>query len=124
TTATAVFYDVQPFYVSTGGNYAMGIAAGFDTYLAAYSGSFNPGSALTNLINANNEGINVLRNNTLGPLDVSTVTNGISRLDLPLTAGTQYFLVTSSLANGTTGNYLGQIVGPGAVTLGVAPEPG
>jgi len=124
TTATAVFYDVQPFYVATDGTYAMGIAAGFDTYLAAYSGSFNPAAALTNLINANNEGINVLRNNSLGPLDVSTVTNGISRLDLPLTANTQYFLVTSSLANGTTGNYLGQIVGPGAVTLGIVPEPG
>jgi len=121
--ATAAYYDLVPFYVATSGTYAMGIAGGYNTYLGAYANAFDPLNALTNLINANNEGINVLRGPTLGALDVSTDTNGISRLDLPLTAGTQYFLVVSSVSNGQTGNYLGQVVGPGTVTLGTVPEP-
>jgi hypothetical protein len=121
--ANAVGYDVVPFYVGTSGKYAMGVAGSYDTYLALYHDSFNPTNSLTNGQHANNDGYNVLRRSTLGSLDVDNDTNGVSRFDDNLVAGTQYYLVVSTYENGETGSYLGQILGPGAVTMGVVPEP-
>jgi hypothetical protein len=121
--ANAVNYDLVPFYVATSGSYTMGIATSYDSYLALYHDSFDPANAVTNAQHANDEGYNVLRRSSLGSLDVDNDTNGTSRFDDELVAGTQYYLVVSTYQNGLTGNYFGQIVGPGNVTLGVVPEP-
>jgi hypothetical protein len=120
---TAVYYDVQPFNVATSGTYAIGMAAGFDTQLLLYTGGFNPTTPLANFTDSNDEGRNVLRRAGLPALDVDNDTNGIGRLDRELVAGVQYYAVMTSYSNGQTGTYFTQIAGPGAVTLGVVPEP-
>lgn len=120
---TAVYYDAQPFTVATSGNYAIGMAAGFDTQLLLYEGGFNPATPLANFDDSNDEGRNVLRRAGLPALDVDNDTNGIGRLDRELVAGVRYYAVMTSYGNGQTGNYFTQIAGPGAVTLGVVPEP-
>lgn len=122
-TANAVGYDLVPFHVATSGSYTMGIATSYDSYLALYHDSFDPANAVANAQHANDDGYNVLRRSSLGPLDVDNDTNGTSRFDDNLVAGTQYYLVVSTYANNQTGNYFGQIVGPGNVTLGIVPEP-
>lgn len=122
-TANAVRYDLVPFHVSASGSYTMGIATSFDSYLALYRDSFDPTNSVTNAQHANDEGFNVLRRASLGSLDVDNDTNGTSRFDDQLVAGTQYYLVVTTYQNGLSGNYFGQIVGPGTVTLGLVPEP-
>jgi hypothetical protein len=122
-TGTNVYYDVQPFSVATSGTYAIGMAAGFDTQLLLYEGGFNPATPLANFNDSNDEGRNVLRRAGLPALDVDNDTNGIGRLDRDLVAGVQYYAVMTSYANGQTGDYFTQIAGPGAVTLGLLPEP-
>ncbi len=118
---TSVFYHLQPFYVTASGLYSMEtIAASLtgtsdDTFLALYQGAFNPLSPLTNALSADDDG-------------------GAGFLSLigsrPLTAGTQYWLVTTTFANGQTGSFTTQIrsepiTGAGNPVLGLlaVPEP-
>lgn len=122
-TGTAVYYDVQPFHVATSGQYAIALAAGYDSFVSLYGQSFDPTQPLTNGIEVNDEGINVLRRAGFAAVNSDTDTNGTSLLYANLTGGVQYYSVVSSYSNGLTGTYTGVVSGPGTVTLGTIPEP-
>jgi hypothetical protein len=88
---TNVFYDVAPFIVTANGSYTFTLdGTGYDAYLHIYQGSFNPLSAGTNCIAADDD--------SGGSLD--------SRITINLTAGIQYFAVMTTYSNGATGTYV------------------
>lgn len=120
---TNVYYDVQPFHVSSPGRYSLVTAAGFNSYVSLYGGVFNPASPLLGAIEVNDEGINVLRRPGLAAVNPDTDTSGTNLLLADLQPGVQYFFVTSGYGNGNQGFYNNLITGPGGVTLGEVPEP-
>jgi hypothetical protein len=122
-TGTAVYYDVHPFSVAADGRYTISLAAGYDSFVSLYGGSFDPSQPLINGIEVNDEGINVLRRAGFAAVNSDTDTNGTSLLTADLIAGVQYYSVISSYSNGLTGSYSGVVHGAGAVSLGAIPEP-
>jgi hypothetical protein len=85
---------------------------GYDPFLSLYQNSFNPASALTNVIVANDDF-------TLGNLNQSGFTAN-------LVAGTTYFAIQSGFANDDFGAFTLNIEGPGVITVGggnPVPEP-
>lgn len=98
-----VAYDVFGFSVSANGTYSMETtSANFatgpsdDTFITLYKNHFNPAAPLLNAVEADDD-------------------DGAGRLSFinrSLTAGTAYFLVVTSFANGQYGQYNGQISGP------------
>lgn len=109
---TAVRYDRFSFTVSAGGAYAFLMnsgTGGFDTFLGLYSGSFNPASPLTNVLQYNDD-------------FTGLTTSGFTQA---LTTGTTYIAVLTSFNNNELGNYSLTIDGSGTVTpgVGVVPEP-
>jgi len=113
------WYDVQPFSVSSVGSYVMTMtvmsgALSPDGYFALYQGSFNPTAQTTNCIGT----------------DDDSGTGLAPSLTSALTAGTQYFLVTTQCCDGTAVaeaiSYTNQIRGDGIISLGflTVPEPG
>lgn len=107
-TGTAVGYHVQQFSVDTTGSYSVEVLgsstiSGADSYLVIYHTAFNPASPLTNCVIT----------------DDDSGTGFYSLATTNLTAGTQYFAVTTTFSNGATGNFDNQISGPGNITLGV-----
>lgn len=109
--ATAVPYEVIPFYVSASGSYDFETAQGFDGYPLLYSGSFSASAPLTNLKAVLDLGFE-------GEPDGGSVV---------LTAGTQYYLVMSGYENSDFGPFAGSISNSrgvaGSATLGLVPEP-
>lgn len=120
---TNVFYDAIPFHVDADGLYTMAMAAGFNSHLTLYAGTFDPANPLAGGVEVNDEGINVLRRAGLASLNSDIDTTGTSRLDMNLLAGVQYYFVASTFDNGQTGNYFGLVTGAGRVTAGIVPEP-
>ena len=111
---TAVKYSVQSFSVGTSGTYQfLSIAVGgWDNFSSLYQLAFNPASALSNALVANDDFLN----------DVNNV--GVSGFTAALTAGTAYFYVTTGFSNTSFGAFTDSITGPGAVTLtSPVPEP-
>ncbi len=114
---TAVFYDVQPFFLSLAGSVTISVdSATFtptpadDSFLCLYQGSFNPASPLTNLIAVDDDG---------GPGALSLITINLAAL-------TNYFVVTTSFSNGVTGPYSDSITPANSaaiVTPVAVPEP-
>jgi len=122
---TAVRYDVTKFNVSVTGGYTITHCAGFDSFLNLYQGGFNPASPLTNALNASDEGLQIFRNASFGTIPAGEQSSGTALLNnLSLSAGTDYFLVTTMYANNTTlhngGKYTNLITGPGEIYV---PEP-
>jgi len=118
---TRVAYDVYGFHVSSAGTYSIeatsfntnGVGLSSDSFFSLYRGSFNPASALTNLIQ----------------VDDDSGVGSLSLLTSALLADTQYYLVFSSYSNGQYGSYTGRfdtVSGGGQVSLdgvGAVPEP-
>lgn len=137
--ATAVPYEVQPFWVTASGQYVFEAdaqtGAGFnhpDTYILVYSGSFNALSGLTNLIAGDDDfsGSFTLFSGTGGGFESSRIALGESSnyggatTGLNLTANTQYYAVVTGFGNVDFGTYQAAIGGgQGTVNLGVVPEP-
>lgn len=122
---TAVRYDVQKFSVGMSGDYTVSHCAGFDSFLNLYTGSFNPASPLTGAMDASDEGLQMFRNSGFGDIPAGEQSSGTALLNnISLSAGVDYYLVTTMYANGTTlwngGKYTNLITGPGAVLI---PEP-
>ncbi len=110
---TSVPYQVQPFYVSASGNYdflSVGTnPAGWDNYLFLYQGQFDPNDQFNGVIIGNDDFPGI----------------GQAGFDgVPLTAGTQYFLVTSGFSNFDEGQFTNTITGSGNNTaiLGLIPQ--
>jgi hypothetical protein len=113
---TAVSYDLYPFYVTASASFTLqtlsaNLAPGTadDTFIALYQTAFNPLAPLTNAIAADDDA-------------------GVGSLSLITTAlnpGTQYYLVSTSFANGAFGAYTGSISATGApaAVLGMLPVP-
>ena len=118
---TNVYYQAQQFNVNTAGLYSFETTAATltptpadDTFLALYQTSFNSASPLTNLIAVDDDG---------GAGALSLISN------FTLSNSAQYFLVTTTFSNLTTGSITSRISGPGGavvtlVTPAAAPEPG
>jgi hypothetical protein len=113
---TGVSYDLLPFFVTANASYTIEtLSASFatgtpdDTFIVLYQNSFSAAAPLTNALVADDDA-------GVGFLSLATAN---------LTAGTQYFLVVTSFANGQFGNYTGSISALGNATaiLGVVPEP-
>jgi len=109
---TDVNYQSQPFYVDTGGSYnflSLAISpANWDNYLFLYQTSFDPLDALTNVVIGNDD-------------FPSTGRAGFNSVSL--TANTQYYLVTTGLADVYFGTYNDSITGLGNITAGLIPVP-
>ncbi len=115
---TAVSYGTLSFIPDTTGSYSLETTAAAltgtadDTYLVLYQGIFNPATPLTNAIAA----------------DDDAGVGALSLINISLTAGTSYTLVTTTFANGQFGPITTRISGPGGsnIDLGAAaaPEPG
>jgi hypothetical protein len=106
---TAVHYDTLSFAVSAAGSYTFLLnsgTGGFDTFLSLYAGTFNPASALTNILQANDD-LNGL------------TTSGFART---LAAGTSYTAVFTAFANTGLGAYTFTLDGPGTVTPAGTPS--
>jgi hypothetical protein len=124
---TAVPYSVQPFHVPTSGMYTLLNGASFDSYLNLFQNTFTPGSTAGGLAVAD-ENANILRNASFSPIDPIEGSGGVFGAVVNLTAGTQYFWVTTTFLNPpdtalNNGNFTNVILGPGQATLGIVPEP-
>jgi len=100
-------YHTFEFTVSVAGPYTF-VTTGptFDTFIFLYSPSFNPASATSNGVNANDD------------LLPGFTTSGFAQT---LSTGVAYTLVTTGFAPGDFGAFSTTIGGPGVVTL--VPEP-
>jgi hypothetical protein len=107
---TAVPFSVTQITVGTSGSYVFqntSLTAGFDNFTALYLNSFNPASALTNVLVA----------------DDNNPTIGLSGFTINLTAGTTYFYVVTGFDNGDFGSFSAVITGPGVITVGAGAAP-
>lgn len=136
---TAVAYEVTPFFVSVSGQYVFeadyrnSTGASWDGYILVYSGSFDAGSPLSNLIAGDDDylgAFSVLPGATTGGLQGSRIALGDASnfggagTGLNLTAGAQYFAVVTGFGNAEFGTYTAGIGGgQGLVTLGLIPAP-
>ncbi|MBV8884208.1 MAG: PEP-CTERM sorting domain-containing protein [Chroococcidiopsidaceae cyanobacterium CP_BM_RX_35] len=115
---TNVPYFSQPFFVDTTGAYDIAGTQNFDGVQFLYQNSFDPTNSLTNLVSANDSFPNA------SPSGATSSFYGF-----PLTAGSQYFLVTSGFDNNSFGTFTNTISGPisasspSKITLGTVPEP-
>lgn len=112
TIGTNVPYNVLQFRVSLAGTYnflSIPTTTGYDNFLILYANNFNPLAPLTNFVIADDD---------TGGISVSSAFN------TPLTAGTNYFLVTTGYQNTEFGSFNNSISGPGAIiTAAAVPEP-
>ena len=116
-------YDVQEFTVDTDGLYIIdafypgdaSLDLNMDGYLILYEGGFDPMDASTGIIASDDDG------------PAGSTTSQI--LDVALTAGTTYFLVTTAFDDvptsfgQPTGPFENTISGPGEIDLVTAPVP-
>ncbi len=107
---TAVRYSLTQLSVSLNGSYDFSSVQNYDGFLVLYFNNFNPESPLLNALIANDD----------NP-DFET-----SGFNINLTAGTNYFLVTTGAFNSDSGTFTNTITGPGQILLGgtgAIPEP-
>jgi len=139
TTANAIPYEVQPFWVTVSGEYVFELdartASGFthtDPYILVYTGAFDPNNPLVNLKAGDDDFSSAftLFSGTGGGLNASRIALGDASnyggatTGLNLTANTQYYAVVTGFDNADFGTYGGAIGGgQGSVNLGVVPEP-
>lgn len=114
TSGVGVHYNVLPFSVTASGSYSFLLTGvtptNWDTFLALYSGSFVPTSALTNVVAAND--------------DLNGI--GTSGFTVSLTTGTSYFGVITGFGPNHVGAWSLAITGPGTAVpagAGAVPEP-
>ncbi len=118
---TAVFYDVQPFFVLATGEYTMEVRArnaGEDTFAFIYRDLFNPGAPTVNFVGGNDDWLDFTTSKIGGG-------NG-SPTTLILTSGVQYFAITTSFSNGDQfayDNNVTPLFQGGEARLGIVPEP-
>ena len=111
---TAVRYDVLQFQVTSNGGYDFLLTGdqpvNWDTFLTIYANSFDPGSAMTNVIAASDD---------FPSIGISGFTG------LNLLANTSYFAVIAGFSNSDAGRWTLDITGEGAVVAvgGAIPEP-
>ena len=99
-----VNYDVESFIATVTGTFDLFSVQQYDGYLHVYEGSFDPLDQLANLIAGNDDGA--------GGIGTSDI------LGLSLTAGTEYFIVTSGFQAGDAGAFTNTLVpAPGAAAL-------
>ncbi len=102
---TNVSYHAQRFTVDATGSYVLEMVSTTlpdgDGHFTLYSGSFNPAAPLTNCIG----------------VDDDSGTGFMPRLNLVLTSGTVYVLVTSTYANASYGSFTNTISGPGTASF-------
>jgi hypothetical protein len=99
---------VIPFFVSAAGSYTIDQSQAFDGYIFVYEDAFDPALPLINGVAGNDDGTGI----------------GDSTLTASLTAGTQYYLVTTGFDNDEFGTYSGTISSTaGIATIGLIPEP-
>ena len=103
---TAARYDVLHFVVGTSGEYTFVTTAMFDSFAVLYSPTFVASTPLVNDQIANDDLLGL-------------TTSGFA---YNLTAGTNYFYVTTAFDNSGLGSYSNTIGGPGSIT--VVPEAG
>ncbi|WP_309740218.1 PEP-CTERM sorting domain-containing protein [Chamaesiphon sp. OTE_20_metabat_361] len=103
----AVSYSSFGFTVSDPDNYVFQSTANFDNYTFLYQNSFNPTNPLLNILIGNDD----------------NPTIGLSGFTTALTAGTNYFLVTTGFDNPDVGTFSNTITGVGNVTPTAVPEP-
>ena len=106
---TAVRYEALEFTVDLSDTYTMVNTSGTlaDPVFVLYSGSFGPVTPLVNVYAYNDDAVGLR-----------------SRIIAPLTAGTDYFLVTTGFSNSHFGTYTNEIRGDGTVIPGaLIPEP-
>ncbi len=113
--ATSVRYSSQIFNVSTSGSYnflSTAVSpANWNNVLFLYRNSFNPATPLANALVGND--------NFPGILDIGK--SGFNNVSL--TAGINYFLVTTGFINSSSGSFSNSITGPGNIALAPVPEP-
>lgn len=99
-------YQVQPFTVAVNGAYDVTSVqdGGWDGYVFVYQIAFDPLLPNTNCVIGDDDG-----GGGIGTSDI---------LGVNLTAGTQYFVVTTAFENGEEGTFTNTINGPGVITLG------
>ncbi len=99
-------FQVQQFSVTVTGAYDVTSVqtGGWDGYLFVYQIAFDPNNPNTNCVIGNDDG-----GGGIGTSDIRGVA---------LTAGTQYFVVTTAFENGETGAFTNTISGPGTIVLG------
>lgn len=102
---TSVAYHVQEFTVDVDGLYRLEMTSSTlfnkDGHFTLYAGAFNPALPFTNCLTA----------------DDDSGAGLMPRLDVELTAGTNYILVTSPFENGYQGSFTNEISGPGTARL-------
>lgn len=103
-----VGYHVQGFQVDASGSYAFSSVQTYDGFLHLYQTAFDPTNALTNCLSGNDDGSGGI---------------GTSEFSFSLTAGVQYFLVTSAFDPTESGTFANTITGPGTITLGQSAPP-
>jgi len=100
-----VTYQVEPFHVDAPGAYDIAsVQTGWDGYIFIYQNSFDPNSPNTNCVVGNDDGV--------GGVGTSSI-EGVA-----LSAGVQYFLVTTAFQIGEEGSFQNTLSGPGTITLG------
>ena len=105
---TGVGYHVQGFQVGASGSYSFSSVQTYDGFLHLYQTAFDPAQALQNCLSGNDDGVGGI---------------GTSDFTFSLTAGVQYFLVTSAYDPTETGTFNNTISGPGTITLGQSAPP-
>lgn len=122
---TAVRYDVQLFHVTASGNYVFESGQTWDGFIFVYQNSFNAATPLVNHKASDDDEFGALSFVSGSWSNQSKVGVGFGAGSMALTAGTQYFAVTTSFDNAGAGNYSNAIGGgPGTVVAGAVPEPG
>ena len=104
-----VQYHVQAFFTATDETYNIDSLQDYDGYIHVYAGSFDPLDQLTGLLAGDDDGP--------GGIGTSQI------LGLSLSAGIQYFLVTSAFAAGDVGTFTNTVdsLNGGMITLGLIP---
>lgn len=98
-------FSVQQFSVTVTGAYDVSsIQNGWDGYIFVYQIAFDPNNPNTNCVVGNDDG-----SGGIGTSDI---------VGVALTAGTQYFVVTTAFETGESGTFDNSISGPGTIVLG------
>lgn len=117
-------YNSQYFNPSTSGTYTFGTSkANFDTVIIVYGGSYDPTNPSQNALVLNDDsggaqaGLGLTNAGTCGS------PNWCSQVSQSLTAGTNYYIVTTTYNAGTsiTGDVWYYVIGPGGVGVGGNP---
>lgn len=109
TAGTGVKYEVLPFTVSVSGAYDFlnTATASWDNFTFIYKDAFNAATPLVNGVIGNDDRPSI----------------GLSGFNVNLTAGTNYFFVTTGFDPGDFGAYSLTVTGPGSVISAPVPEP-